>query len=343
MQPCRCRGTQGHVHQRCLLQWRRSQVVQGKSSAAGKCEVCGARYSADLRFPGRSSFSTFVEVVRIILQTFVGLGWYFCGSFSPARLVVLVLLCLRFGIVRVLLCFAATLPPFIVVLYTKGLKLSVLGAGQDLRLGLTSFGLPVDGLCSGMLLVSVNAGGPFRRTVLYVIEHSDMGSLAVILNSVTAQPNEHFELPGEGVLDTATLEVSRRSGGPVPCRGVYLVHDIEGVFGAERLLPGKSVFLNRFGSESQGINTITQSSRQALAECTSVRWSGEAPSHSAALFRGISSWGEHQLEGEVRRNAWGWIRPEHVLPDDVLESDLHRLGKLWGKLIESPHLEVFHG
>ena len=76
------------------------------------------------------------------------------------------------------------------MLYKNSLKFSVVG--NPAHLGLTSFGAPVDGLCRGMLLVSIRAGGPFRRTVLYVLEHSDSGTLALILNSPLGVPQTEY-------------------------------------------------------------------------------------------------------------------------------------------------------
>jgi putative AlgH/UPF0301 family transcriptional regulator len=251
-----------------------------------------------------------------------------------------------FGISACLKWFAVFFPAVVLALYIHGFKLSVLNGGGRQHLGLTSFGPPVEGLGKGMLLVSMGAGGPFAKTVLYVHEHSDNGSLAFILNGRT---EEIHEIPtAEGV-----LKCSIRTGGPVKVRGYWCIHNVSGVLASERLVPEKNFFI------SSGIGSL-----QGLVK--SCQMCGKDNEFPRALFiKDVSSWGPHQLDGEMRRYAWGWIRPEHVNLDDVF--DFPRLvnglvpGKedpsigqgfqsghsaevqLWEQLVNSPHLEVFQG
>jgi len=103
---------------------------------------------------------------------------------------------------------------------------------------------------------------------------------------------------------------------------------VEDVPGAERLLRSKPVF--RSGSLEQ-LKSIW--SRRCEHE-------GEA---KVVLIQGVSSWGEHQLDGEIRAGSWGWIRPEHVKPEDVLELDEEKLSGLWHRLINSPNLQIVSG
>lgn len=345
IQPCRCRGTQHSVHEACLLRWRRLQALQGKSVGASKCEVCQTRYVAGLRQPVCSSV---LEVARVISETLTGLLMYICcGACSPPPWTILGLLWYCFGVMTLLLAVVMVVLPLIIVLYCMSLKLSVLGTGQDMRLGLTSFGPPVDGLSSGVLLVSINAGDPFRRTVLYVVEHNDGGSVALILNSPSEANHEKVDVPlrneqpsepsvrhGLPQGSCAALQVSQRFGGPIQ-RGIHLLHTVEGMPNAQRLLQGQPIFLNACQDVEQGLSALEAASRKyATSQALS------AP-RAVVVIRGVSSWGEHQLEGEVRRAAWGWIKPEHVKAEDLLDMDIARLGELWDRLIHSPHLEVF--
>jgi len=225
----------------------------------------------------------------------------------------------QFGAFRLLMILFGFFPALVLLLYLQGLKLSLLGTqNHNLRLALTQFGPPVDGLSSGMLLVSIRAGGPFLKTVLYVIEHRERGSLALILN--TTMEGAELALDGD-------LSVSHRSGGPVHLPGFFCIHDVGGVPGADRLLRNGEVFLNR--------NVPLQTLKSSCAK--------EHRIGHAMLVQGVSSWGERQLEGEVRRGAWGWIRPEYVRSEDILEMDPTKLGGLWNRLVQSPHLEVFEG
>merc|ERR1719160_667652 len=205
------------------------------------------------------------------------------------------------------------------------MRLSVLGTpGDNLRLGITSFGRPVEGLCKGMLLVSIRAGGPFRKTVLYVIEHSDHGTLAVILNKTL---NDVADVESSGV-----LTLSLRSGGPVQLQGFFCIHDVANVPGAERLLRNEAIYLNR---NLHSLQTI-----RSFSDVAVERGEGHDGGH-LVILKGVSSWGEHQLEGEVRRGALGWIPPEHVKPEDILEKDTSKLELQWRRLVNSPHLEIF--
>jgi len=207
-------------------------------------------------------------------------------------------------------------PIVIFVLYMRGIKLSVLGEPGKHYLGFTSFGAPVDGLRRGMLLVSIGARGPFERTVLYVIEHSDSSTLAVILN----KPVRKMQSKNEG-----GLMLSVRSGGPLQ-QGLFVIHNVNGIPGAQRLLRGQPVFLSR--------------SIDGSLEAFMSNGQDEA---SIVMVRGFASWGSHQLEGEVRGGAWGWVKPEHVRPDDVLEMNDEVLDLSWQRLVNAPYLQFFEG
>jgi putative AlgH/UPF0301 family transcriptional regulator len=209
-------------------------------------------------------------------------------------------------------CIATFFVAIVSLLYMSNTRIALLGTGNQARLGLISFGLPVEGLTPGMLLVSIHAGGPFRQTVLYVIEHSDNGSLAVILNSPIANREE---VQAGKVLDL-------RSGGPVPRSGYVCIHNRPDI-GSERI-HRDGVFIDM---HVRGAQTIAR-----LAEDSDA---------SIVFFRGISGWAPQQIHGEVRRHKWGWIPPEHVNAEDILETNPTRLKDLWTRLVDSPHLDIF--
>jgi len=319
--PCRCSGTQASVHEACLLRWRRLQIMQGKHAAANQCGICGEKYTASLAAPVRPFRSHLVDFSRVLLDTILAL--VVCALTSPLALasrtnLPLFLMggmpCLIFGVVRGAMMFAALFPMFVLFLYMNGMKLSVLGEPGRYIVGFTSFGAPVDGLRPGMLLVSIGARGCFEQTVLYVLEHSDVSTLALILNKPVESGHVDRRL-GNGL-----AAVSIRSGGPLTQR-LYCIHNIEGIPGAERLLAGESVFL------SQGLEAIKRGKADETA--------------SLALIKGFASWGSHQLEGEVRRGAWGWIKPEDVRPEDLFEMDHPTLDRMWERLLNAPYLQIF--
>jgi len=308
------------VHETCLLRWRRLQLLQGKHAAANHCGICNQKYTADLEVPKRPFRTLVAEFARVLMDTCFGL--LFCTISSPNALsspmaVVLLVIggltCLVCGWLRGLCLFTAFLVCFILFLYIHGMKLSVLGEPGRYVVALTSFGAPVDGLQKGMLLVSIGASGIFSETVLYVLEHSDASTLAVILN----KPVRKKEGGGE-----SKVTLSIRAGGPLQ-QHLYCLHNIEGAPGAERLLPGQRVFLSR---SLTFLNDEHQLSDAAVV-----------------VVKGFASWGPHQLEGEVRRGAWGWIKPEDVRAEDVFEMDHPTLGRSWERLLNSPQLQIFEG
>lgn len=213
-------------------------------------------------------------------------------------------------VVTLLLLF----PLIVFLLYINGTKLSVLGTpGHNMFLGLTSFGDPVEGLGQGMILVSIAAGGPFGRSVVYVLEHTDRGSLGLIVNKSL--------LTREGTADNSDFVTDVRYGGPVEVSAPLAIHNMVDVPGAERLIRNENIFLN--------FNYTGPPARVS--------------EDHVVLFEGASSWGAHQLEGEVRRGAWAWIRRENVCANDVLEIDTQKLRGTWERLMVSPNLQVFRG
>jgi len=326
--PCQCRGSQGLVHKACLYRWRQLQVLQGEFQAAAQCEICRTKYPASLSQPNRPLGSDFGAV---LLETLCGLGVYIQRSSFVSFLTFAGVPVWQLGICRAFLAFAVLFPLLVLMLYLNGMKLSVLGThNNEVQLGITCFGPPVDGISSGMLLVSIRAGragGTFHRTVLYVIDHHDRGSLAVILNKTLSDA----VTAGSSVINN-NFSISLRDGGPVQSRGLLCIHDIEGVPGAEEIVRGEPIFLTRHAASLQWLQSMSDE-----------QVPGDARERHVLVVRGVSSWGPQQLEGELRRRAWGWIRPEHVQPEDIIETDAEELDRLWGRLVVSQHLEVFEG
>lgn len=329
LSPCQCRGTQGLVHEACLFRWRQLQTLQGKLSAARQCEICGTKYASSLSQPSRPLRAVVGDFGRVLLETLLGLGTYLQKSCSLSFAIFVGFPMWHFGVARVLAGFTIAFSSLVLMLYTKGMKLSVLeGPGNEVRLSLTCFGPPVDGLSSGMLLVSIRAGGSFHRTVLYVLEHHDFGSLALIVNkSLRGTASSPMNVTVD-----EDLNIALRDGGPVQLRAFFCIHNVESVPGTERLIRGEPIFLMR-----------SRLSLQVLKSMAATQAESGSPPRQALIFKGVSSWGERQLEGELRRGTWGWIKPERVRPEDVLEMDPAALAGLWDRLIGSPHLHVFQG
>ena len=124
----------------------------------------------------------------------------------------------------------------------------------------------------------------FRRTVIYIIEHNDSGSLGVVLNrrSETALHN---------VLPAWESQAARPKavyvGGPVGrdsaiCLGVLkLGHDVTGVQGLRRV-DGRVVMVN-----------LDTDPETLAEELDGVR-----------VFAGYAGWTVGQLDGELERGDW---------------------------------------
>lgn len=142
----------------------------------------------------------------------------------------------------------------------------------------------------------------FRRTVIYIIEHNDAGSLGVVLNRMS-QTAVHNLLPAW--TDTAARPKAIFVGGPVKqdsalCLGVTRPGVSIGHLPALRPVEGRVVLVDL----------------DADADDLSESLSG------VRIFAGYAGWGIGQLGDELRTGSWIVAQS---LPDDVLapaETDL---------------------
>ncbi len=147
-----------------------------------------------------------------------------------------------------------------------------------------------------LLLANVDLLEPtFRRSVIYVVEHNDSGTLGVVLNRAS-------EMAVYNVLpqwaDLVAKPKSMFIGGPVKrdsalCLGTLRVGaDPEGVPGL-RHVAGRIVMVD-LDADPELIATVVEGVR---------------------IFAGYSGWTLGQLEGEIERDDWIVLS---ALPSDVL-------------------------
>lgn len=149
----------------------------------------------------------------------------------------------------------------------------------------------------GTLLVSATdlVEPTFRRTVVYIIEHGEVGSLGVVLNR-TSDTAVQAVLPQWTALsaDPKALYV----GGPVRrdsalCLGTLRVGvSVEGVPGVRRI-DGRVVMID-LDSDPAVIGPLVEGIR---------------------IFAGYAGWSAGQLDGELRNDDWMVIS---ALPQDIL-------------------------
>jgi putative transcriptional regulator len=119
----------------------------------------------------------------------------------------------------------------------------------------------------------------FRRSVVLLTEYGRHGAMGFILN----YPIEMEMIPG-----LATLDYELRCGGPVGEDSMFLLHNVDNVPNAVRVMDGLWI-----GGD---IRKITTSDAHVVA------------------FLGYAGWGYRQLDHEIREQTWA-VYP--ATPDDV--------------------------
>lgn len=149
----------------------------------------------------------------------------------------------------------------------------------------------------GTLLVSATdlVEPTFRRTVVYIVEHGDVGSLGVVLNR-TSDTAVQAVLPQWTELSAAPKALY--VGGPVRrdsalCLGTLRVGvSVDGVPGVRRI-DGRVVMID-LDSDPAVIAPLVEGIR---------------------IFAGYAGWSAGQLDGELRNDDWMVIS---ALPQDIL-------------------------
>lgn len=152
------------------------------------------------------------------------------------------------------------------------------------------------GSCKGMLLVATPAltDPNFDRTVVYLLEHNQLGAVGLVLNRpIGIDPPHSVDAWSDHYAEPATLY----SGGPVELDALIAVARLEGPLDdAWTPIDGDlgSVDLARHPDDVA------------------------ARIHMVRVFRGYAGWGPQQLDGELAADAW-MVFPAD--PDDVFSTD----------------------
>jgi putative transcriptional regulator len=161
---------------------------------------------------------------------------------------------------------------------------------------------------SGVLLVASPhlTDANFERSVVYLLDHGDSGSLGFIVNRPLDVPLSDLWNEVPGGLATARIAAE---GGPVDKHKGLLLH-------GDANLPGAQLM-------SDGV--VVGGDLVAIAE----RWGAGADQLGPRLFLGHSGWAAGQLDQEIEDGAWV-VRPGRVaLLFDPTPSPL-----LWQHLVE---------
>lgn len=243
------------------------------------------------------------------------------------------------GLLAVALLAAGTL---IAVLHAKGLRLlmRVDDAGR-LGLSVVRHGAPIPGLGAGTLLVASDDldRSIFRRSVIFLYQHSRSGTTGVIINqplrgtSDQRLRNSSFKQNSSSVSASeggAGLSPLHFLGGPVGMPGegarqeIAILHTIPGVEGAIPVLTAPSFRPRLFyvnGGRLADVLTLAGGPHGKAANENAIH-----------VYHGISTWGQGQLEGEIRAGAWAY---GEALQEDLMRTDHDQL---WGSLLGSDRL-----
>eukprot|EP00929_Paragymnodinium_shiwhaense_P090275 TRINITY_DN50431_c0_g1_i2.p1 TRINITY_DN50431_c0_g1~~TRINITY_DN50431_c0_g1_i2.p1 ORF type:complete len:375 (-),score=40.78 TRINITY_DN50431_c0_g1_i2:30-1154(-) len=340
--PCACHVTtpeSGFVHAACLEQHRIVQRLLGDRDVAARCGICDHSYPGNVRLPSRSLGCALHDFLELFVDTLdklesaVQLSPVWLGS-ALSALFVLVFLYgfIVAGCIGTLIVFATTLH-----LTYACCTLEVIALKPDCWFSPVVVHLrprrkPVSGLCKGMLLVAIKAEHALRKKVLYIIEHNDGGSVAIILNEPRLEgcPSGCLTEQQEAELLQGGFQVRWRSGGPFQhsSQSEYCMHNLADAPDCTRLIRGRPVCLSR--------------TMDFMPWFHALKWTAQAAYLVRVLFfHGVVRWDRHELDAEVRQHLWACIQPKHVRLADLLELDADELSHAWERLSRSSHLQIF--
>ncbi|MCR9012088.1 YqgE/AlgH family protein [Gabonibacter chumensis] len=162
-------------------------------------------------------------------------------------------------------------------------------------------------------------GNYFNRSVVYIVEHDETGSVGFVLNKPLPYTTSQLVKGLEGI------ELPVYLGGPVERNQLYYIHRKSGLTGALMIREG----------------IYWGGNFRLLAEWLK---SGKMTSGDVRFFAGYSGWNGKQLQGELEENSWmvGDIETEILfqLPNPQLwEQSMGSLGgryKIWANFPEDP-------
>jgi len=162
----------------------------------------------------------------------------------------------------------------------------------------------------------------FNRTLVYLTEHTEKGSVGFIINkSINIRVNDAVD-GFSGWDEKLTM------GGPVAPDTLHYLHTLGEIIPDSVWISG-DIF---WGGDINAIKTLITS--------------GKANEGDIRFFLGYSGWGEGQLERELKENSWviGSVAPDVVMKyreEDAWKKVLRNMNKkysLWAEFPESPEM-----
>jgi putative transcriptional regulator len=183
----------------------------------------------------------------------------------------------------------------------------------------------------GRLLVAAPAlADPnFHRTVVYILDHDDTGTVGVVLNHPTETSVDDV-VPHWGLLSAAPAVIF--GGGPVSINGAICLARLAE---AEIAVGGVA----DISAESSGFQLVT--SRVGTADLKLAPEDLPVRLASARIFAGYAGWGPAQLEAELDADAWFVLDADDAdvfstAPEDLWATVLRRQGGWLAVLARHP-------
>ena len=162
-------------------------------------------------------------------------------------------------------------------------------------------------------------GKYFSRSVIFMVEHDEKGSIGFVLNKPMAYTTSDL------VTELAGLEYPVYIGGPVEQNQLYYLHNNAEVEDALQIVPG--IY---WGGDFSKLTRLLQE--------------GKIQPGEVRFFAGYSGWDAGQLDRELDENSWmvGDITPARFfeIPNDNLwEASMSGLGgryRIWANFPKDP-------
>ena len=162
-------------------------------------------------------------------------------------------------------------------------------------------------------------GKYFSRSVIFMVEHDEKGSIGFVLNKPMAYTTSDL------VTELAGLEYPVYIGGPVEQNQLYYLHNHAVVEDALQIVPG--IY---WGGDFSKLTRLLQE--------------GKIQPGEVRFFAGYSGWDAGQLDRELDENSWmvGDITPARFfeIPNDNLwEASMSGLGgryRIWANFPKDP-------